>query len=174
MGNLLKKKKFLSVLLAFVMVFSMSLSVSAATIDQEKQAISYAASDPWAVEMFFHVRESGTYKDLGRCSIFFMLDTPYRGSITLEDPIKIKKGKKTITIPKGTVWNFEIASYKEGGKITLTFDWTKCSYKVDQFINNNGLRVLTGKIHTHKDGKRVDDFFWKIDCMECGFYFRNT
>ena len=166
MGKVVKNKRIISILVTLMMVLSLSFSAFA---ESESQAVF--------VE-YFEVRASGSYADIGDCMIIY--DYPSNnGIIYLQSSIRVTKDKKTFTIPAGTVWDYQISSYKDGGKIALKFNnQLSSSSSAYSICKKYGLLTMTGKIHIDRSKARWNfgnrSSFWKIDCLGCGFYFRNS
>ena len=193
MGKMVKTKKLIAVLMTLIMLLSMSVCVFAdefipgqstlvsgtggsgssqsSNDNGDKPDLIVVPVDPWST-MNFRVHASGSYADLGGCVIKFNTNT-MSGSIRLSVKITYtaSNGKK-VTLPAGTTWTFKISSFKEGGKITLKFDKANSPSSAASLVKKYNLTTMTGKIH--RDTFRQAFTFWKIDCLGCGFYFRDN
>ncbi len=164
MGKTTRNRRFISIVVALMMIFSLSMSVIKANIARADGCIGTLTM------CTFHVRASGSYADLGKCRITFSTSNPRTGVISLSSDITFKKDGKKITLPAGTTWDYSASSYKEGGKIFLDMDFEHSPASAATIANKYGLKLLSGKIHL--DNSKISGVFWKIDCLESGFYFR--
>jgi len=144
MSDLKKNKRWLSLLVAMMMILSFSLSVFAATPKSKT----------------FYIRKSGTYNATGGTVTFTAsgsnVNTSTSGTVTFNSYIAVDKQHE---INPGTVYKYNIS----GGKITLTL-------KTDTGMFTP--QKLVGKPHIKYQGGTL--ILWKIDSFGCGFYFRDT
>ncbi len=171
----LRGLKFISTLIMLASVFVSPSLVMADSIQKAPMTstgyVSAAAVNRQGSRAF-QVHESGSYNWIGCATIVSTNPAGTRGAIIITSSITFKKGTKKVTLPACTVWDFSIASYKDGGSITLTFNKGCSSSNAATVVNKNGLTKLTGKIHTYTNNQCLDSY-WKVDSLGCGFYFKN-
>ena len=189
MGKWFKNsKKLIALFMTLMMMFALSLSILAdsapgaimvsggssssggqtttTTTKSSGQLFAlYPIEDP-TIEAYFRVHASGSYADIGTSKVCFNTEDN-TGYIKLISKITFTINGEKVTLPKDTKWFFKVSSYKDGAKITLTFD--SPSY-AKSLVKRYNMDKMTGKIHI--DSKRFNKMFWKIDCLGCGFYFR--
>lgn len=161
MTNTRKNKRWLSLLVAMMVIFSFSLS-------------SVSAASSLKVRTF-RIRESGTYNLIGTVTITASgsnVNTSKSGTIRFNTTVHFTNSSgHDVYIYSGTVLKYSINKMKDGETITMSYksgdpgcDMEVMGYK------------LTGKIHI--EGHDMA-FLWKIDTIKLGnksvgFYFRNT
>jgi len=161
-------KRWLSLLVAMMVILSLSLTVLAAKPEARTFNVRWS-SDYDHVETSVTIKPSnskgtkGTITFDGDC----YFDCPY-------------KDGEIFRFEAGSVFNYVIDSMKDGGKITLTY---KGGGGVDAGVATmtagGNLHSFSGKIHIR--GTNNFENIWKIDCFKkgtpakkVGFYFRDT
>ncbi|MBR5973964.1 MAG: hypothetical protein IK020_02160 [Clostridiales bacterium] len=159
MGKICKNKRVVSVLVALLMIVSIPLTVSAGSGNSY-----YAPTDTW--KMYFQVRASGSYADIGDCVIVYERGKYYPSYIVLTSDVTIPG---SITLPKGTRWTF----WLWGDEITLNLDLGHSPALTQK--QRSKVRTLKGTIHfySHYKYSSTSIPFWKIDGLESGFYFKS-
>ncbi len=172
MGKVVKNKRIISVLVTLMMILSLSFSVLADGVNNISSSGS-GVMVAYAEELIFHfrVRASGSYENIGSADIHCWNGSYSYIVLTKSVTFTASNGKK-VTLPKGTRWNIQLSSYKNGAKITLTFDKNRSPEGTEALVKKGKVETLTGKIHL--DSKKAELGFWKLDSMGCGFYFRNS
>lgn len=172
MGKVVKNKRIISILVTLMMVLSLSFSAFADG-SNDKNNSDRGVMVAYAEELIFHfrVRASGSYENIGSADIHCWNGSYSYIVLTKSVTFTTSKGQK-VTLPKGTRWNIQLPSYKNGAKITLTFDKDRSPKGAESLVKKAKVETLTGKIHI--DSKKAELGFWKLDSMGCGFYFRNS
>lgn len=164
MGRIVRNKRFMSIVIALMMVLSLSLSVCADTGGVMEVPV---------VLPLYTIRASTTYKVTGHCDVT-QYDTKTGSIMCWSQSFALYKDGKYINIPSSFArWEFTISSFKEGGKITLTLSPGSVSSENFKIYKKYKLVNMTGKIHLKKDSKTGKNYIWKIDSFGTGFYIRN-
>ena len=164
-----RTKRIISIVVLVMMLFSLTMPVSAG----EYSYTYYEPTRTW--KMYWQVRASGSYNDIGDCTIVYEekgLYTNYlilTSDITFECTIGFKKQK--VTLPRGTQWSFYIIRNRD-----VYFDllyMPGVSSEVKRYFKR-----MQGKIHMKWEARSQGIYnelpCIKIDGLGTGFYFKYT
>jgi hypothetical protein len=163
-----KNKRWLSLLVAMMVILSISLTVFAAKPEARTFNVRWS-SDYDHVETTVKIAPSNSKGT--------------KGTITFEEDCSFDcpyKDGEIFCFDAGSVFNYVIDSMKDGGKITLTYKGGGgMNSDIATMTCSGDLYTFSGKIHIRGTNKFAN--IWKIDCFKkgdparkVGFYFRDT
>ena len=164
-----KNKRWLSLLVAMMVVLSISLTVFAASKPKARTFNVRWSSDYDHVETSVTIKPSNSKGTKGTIT--------FDGDCYFDSPCN---NDATLCFEAGTVFNYVIDSMKDGGKITLTYKGGGgIETDIATMTSGGNLHSFSGKIHIRETNNFEN--IWKIDCFKkgnpakkVGFYFRDT
>ena len=159
-----RTKRIISIVVLVVMLFSLTMPVSAG----EERYTYYAPTRTW--KMYWQVRASGSYNDIGDCMIIYEDNHDYLNYLILTSDITFECSfgfkKKKVTLPRGTKWTFYTVLNRD-----IYFSLVYIPSGVDNDVVKK-FRTMRGKVHMY--GENTKQPIFKIDGLERGFYFKYT